>query len=230
MGEKTIIRARDTFRKKFYHKGYNGKRHVLIGFSLFTVFSLLPWFFLESISSKSFFLFALFFIISTFVLYYQHRFPQHRLMKGFKFFFKIHRVHHSFFDYEHMYVKDSNDNLFILFPISFIVSYCLILFPLFSAPFYFLMGWDAFLLATSSACFYFFCHEVIHYLGHTQKDHPLYKIGFVEFLREHHRIHHDRSENPVVNFNMILPLGDYFFKTFKSKSKVQDQSINHGQA
>lgn len=226
---KRIQRARDIFRKKFYNDSYNGTFHVSVGFLLFFLFTTLPWPFVREINIFSLLTFILSFIIFTFALYYQHRFPQHKLMRGFKFFYKIHRVHHSFFDYDHMYVDDQNDNLFILFPISFIISYCLVLFPLFLSPLL-LINPDTFFISLSACCFYFFCHEIIHYLGHTKGSSAIYKNKVVAFLCEHHRIHHDRKEEPVVNFNMILPLGDLIFKTFKTKSKATNQSLNHKQA
>lgn len=217
MNNQRVTKARNIFRKKFYNNGYNGALHTSLSFSLLTVFSVVPWFFLSEVSTLTFFTYIGLFVFCTLVLYYQHRFPQHIPMKGFRFFFKIHRVHHSFFNYENMYVRNANDNLFILFPVSFILGYCLILFPVVASPFYYFFGLDIFLLAYSSACFYFFCHETIHYLGHTQSSHFIYKNRLISFLREHHRIHHSDREESVTNFNMILPIGDILFETYKTE-------------
>ena len=217
MKNQRVTKARDIFRKKFYNNSYNGALHAILSFTLLFFFSVAPWFALSGISTKTILIYSGLFVFCTLVLYYQHRFPQHIPMKGFHFFYKIHRVHHSFFNYENMFVRNANDNLFILFPVSFILGYCLILFPIIASPFYYFFGLDIFLLACSSACFYFFCHEMIHYLGHTESNHFIYQNSFISFLREHHRIHHSDREEAVTNFNMILPFGDMLFETYQKE-------------
>lgn len=60
---------------------------------------------------------------------------------------------------------------------------------------------------------FFFVYETIHAICHFPANSKAFKIPGLWFLREHHRIHHNKSLMGKWNFNIVFPLWDWILKT-----------------
>lgn len=120
--------------------------------------------------------------------------------------------HHHFFTAVHMAVDDVEDVRWVLFPpwalpllVVTILPYFLILRLTVSAQ----VGW----LFVLTVIAYYGAYEVLHTLAHVPPTHPLGGLGPVRAVTRHHRIHHDPALMRGWNFNFVVPLGDWLFRT-----------------
>ncbi len=150
------------------------------------------------------------FLGSAFV-YWFHRYVLHRPTRLFYFAYEKHTLqHHRFFDYEHI-TRDERDDLHaMLFPwwsglpllaLSYGVS--LGLTPV--------LGENVALLSMFMMNGYFGLYELVHTVSHLPDEHVLARLPVLSFLREHHRLHHEPALMGKHNFNVVIPLFDWWF-------------------
>ena len=58
-------------------------------------------------------------------------------------------------------------------------------------------------------------YEWMHLSFHTPKDHWVNGIPAISWMRCHHTIHHQKAIMTKVNFNIVFPLSDIIFKSFR---------------
>ncbi len=71
------------------------------------------------------------------------------------------------------------------------------------------------------ATLYYILFEYIHIVMHSTKDHWFKRTKWFKFLTEHHHLHHCNWNK---NFNLVIPLGDYLFKTLARTMDNKEQS------
>lgn len=70
--------------------------------------------------------------------------------------------------------------------------------------------WAPLIVFSTVATLYYIMFEYIHVVMHSTKPHWFKETRWFKFLTEHHHLHHCGWGK---NFNLVLPLGDYLFKT-----------------
>jgi hypothetical protein len=149
-------------------------------------------------------------LFGSWFVYWFHREVLHRPRPWAKFAYKRHTLeHHRFFDYEHI-TNDSFDDLKItLFPwwaggslaiLAYGISFAL-------TP---LLGANAAHLVMFMSTFYMALYESVHTVSHLPDGHFLTRLPVLSFLREHHRLHHDPALMGKYNFNIVIPLFDWW--------------------
>ncbi len=213
-------RYRDYFRKEVIPKYYYGPFHVLLNIFLLLGVIIFSATQIKLPSILEIITLPLMLIVGNLVVFVIHKYPLHRPIKFFMSPYNIHsKMHHQFFTDKHI-VYDSHRDFYILFfppevVISFVFIFCpisLFLMSVFislNVAYFFIMG----------AAIYFILYEVFHYASHLPIDHPLLKIPFFLYMREHHRIHHDPTLMRDYNFNIVYPLSDWLFKTIYKAPK-----------
>lgn len=107
------------------------------------------------------------------------------------------------------FAKEEELKEYHLFETSFMPILWMLHAPVFYG-FYLLLGsWASFGIAAGTAA-YVLAYELLHWHIHCPDDFAFRDSRWFRFLTEHHRRHHNRSD---INFNVVLPLADYMFKT-----------------
>lgn len=212
-------RIRNNLREKWVGQKYSPRVHLSLAIIILSLASVIPWFFLQQLGGGSILIFCSLFLTCNVLVYCLHRFPQHRKLKFLGFLFFIHSIHHQFFSYESIHVDTKKDWVFVVFPISIILSYCLIIFPLAAATIYTTTNLDVALLAYSAAAFYFLMHESIHLSAHYQLNGFFFNSKLLKRLNSLHQIHHRRGSGPKLgNYNVVIPFADILFGTLRTKN------------
>ncbi|PKM21861.1 MAG: sterol desaturase, partial [Gammaproteobacteria bacterium HGW-Gammaproteobacteria-14] len=124
--------------------------------------------------------------------------------------------HHPFFTHEDYTINSLRDLRVVLFPAFLLVAVTLLIAiplgltvrALFGSS---ELGWA---MAGGVLLAYLF-YEWVHLCDHLPDSNPLTRLPLIQYLRQHHRHHHDPSGRDS-NFNVTLPISDWLLGT-KSK-------------
>ncbi len=214
MSHETNLQYRERFRKEEIPGWYSGPLHVffnaatLIGLCLYCAFRM------QDLTLAEWLVFPLTMLIGTLSVYLIHRFPLHHNYWFFPYAYKVHtKMHHQFYTYDDIVYDNPRDFYILFFPIEVVLGHALIYSPLA----FFLVAWVAtanagYMFVLGSAV-YFMLYEILHYISHLPDNHPILKIGYFNFMREHHRLHHDPKIMNIKNFDIVLPLFDWITGT-----------------
>lgn len=204
-----VKQYREKFRKEKIQKWYSGFVHmfgvlaILIGALIFLSLQLssVLWWELLAIPAS--------FLVCNLVEYIAHRYPMHNKMKFMGFIYKKHTVdHHLFYTSDHMKFDGWNDFKVVLFPwwsaVLFLGAIATPITVVFGALSTLNMG----VLFGMTVICYYVMYETFHFMCHASDT-------FAKTLGRHHTIHHDTSLMRHVNFNVIFPIFDIVFGTFK---------------
>jgi hypothetical protein len=154
----------------------------------------------------------IFFLLCSLLEYLEHRWLLHRRTRLGAAAFRIHTLeHHRFFTDRDYRPDGSRDWAFILFPPGLVVGYMLVLVPLFGAAAWFALSPNSGLIVGATGAVYFLLYEVIHFASHIGEAMPGWPL--FRRLAEHHRTHHRAELMNDRNFNVVLPLFDWIFRT-----------------
>ncbi len=207
---------RDEFRKTI-PRWYRGGLHALFTYGTSVIVVALCWSRVRAVAWWEPLSVPLFFLLAGFIEHCEHRWLLHRNSWLGRGAFRIHTLeHHRFFNYEDFQPEDKRDYGFILFPPLLVVGYMLVLVPAFGAAFYFLVSPNVGFFVAGTGALYFFCYEVIHLASHLGDRFPV-KWRWLQWMGEHHRIHHNTELMTTHNFNVVLPLYDALFGTLETK-------------
>ncbi len=199
------IKYKNTYGKYWKRNLYHYPLFVLLMSSI--VFVCI--YFISSVTLLELILIPTTFLISNFVEYIMHRFPMHRPYNFLKKIYHKHTInHHLYFREENMYIEEKEDlsaipvpwetaSIFLLFialPLSILCG--------------FILTTNAGLIFLSTAISYYLVYETMHLLIHTSK--TINKIFGVN-----HTIHHNTRYMRNYNFNVIFPICDVIFGTYK---------------
>lgn len=179
--------------------------------------SWLAFTFLDSVQTLEIFIVPFIaFLIANFVEYALHRWPLHNKYKGFEIPFHLHMVHHKAFDEKAYTIKKFADLERIIFPPLVLNLLALFVAPLFSGLAWLFWGKNSALIFFISIMAYYLLMQVIHVICHLDRKHSVTRWFFLSFLWKHHSNHHDSEWAKKYNFNFIIPVADYVFKTKKN--------------
>ena len=155
-------------------------------------------------------------ILGNLTVYLVHRFPMHRKFNALNFIFRNHTLmHHYLFDENSMEYENTHDfKMILLSPILIFIVLILLILPtqfLFSCLFTDNVGY----LFSMVSTLYMGVYEWMHLSFHTPKDHWANGIPGVFWMRRHHTVHHQKTIMSQVNFNIVFPLSDVIFKSFR---------------
>ncbi len=163
-----------------------------------------------------FLVFLLSLLLGNVGVYLIHRYPLHQRLPGASYAFKVHSLwHHVFYKIEAMELEEERDAFILFFPPSVVFIFSFIAIPLIIWVVSSLIGPAvAFSFAFGSA-FYFFLYEVLHFISHLPADSKILRFWWFKIMWHHHRLHHDPKIMDQVNFNIVFPLCDYVFRTYR---------------
>lgn len=170
--------------------------------------------------------FVVAFVYSSYGEYILHRYIMHRPLFGFMYPVNAHaKVHHTLFSYDATYhcakaeykrkITMARWNALVIVPVGFM--------PFHPYTFYLYLesGWTALTIAGTylvAGFMYYGIYEWIHWCMHNPKDRALERWPLFRKLNGHHLLHH---RFPNSNFNVVLPLFDWAFKTLLQRSPVK---------
>lgn len=145
-----------------------------------------------------------------------HRFVMHRRQPFLPFPYELHAVsHHGLFGADETYhAQDEHMKEHVTF-----VFRDYVLLTLANLPVY--LGAELLLGAPIAAgCLlatlaYLQAFNSLHWAWHVPSDTWLQRTRLFRWMKERHRLHHGRPDN---NFNLVLPIADLVFRTFRSPS------------
>lgn len=154
------------------------------------------------------------FIFASLVEYIAHKFPLHRPIKPLTKAYLEHTIrHHHFYTHDAIEFEEPRDFFQVFFPVW---GVALIQYGV-GLPASLLVGElispnSGYLFMIVGSMF-FFIYETIHMICHLKTTHWAFKIPGLLFIREHHRIHHHKGKMGRYNFNIVLPIWDFFLGT-----------------
>lgn len=204
-------RYRKAFRHKVIPSYYKGSLHVLI-FSMLELAAIIligqmiEW----NIYSPLYILGSL--IYATTFTYFLHRFMLHRPVTGFKWAYKMHHWHHTFYKATHMEYDNLDDVYMLLMPpwlqlfyyaiyLPLLVLVLLLVFPEFIVM-HFVFGFTL----------WYGIYELVHWIEHLSPAHILMQNKISQWLRQHHIVHHSKLKDKA-NFGIVEPSWDYILRT-----------------
>ena len=200
---------------------YLGPRHA----GLVSVFGLACiWLFAAQLQNPSLwqasaFVFAL--LLGNLTEYLAHRYLGHHRRAWAGLFYQRHTLeHHHFFTEDAMTFRDHKDWRVILFPFYLIVAITLLL----ALPAHLFLSHLEYtnlgaFFAMGVLCSYLL-YEVLHFSYHLPLTHPVYRLRGMRYLRALHQLHHSHAHMRDYNFNLVYPLCDHLFGTYKAPEKI----------
>lgn len=150
-------------------------------------------------------------LFGSYFVYWFHRFVLHRPRWWARFAYQRHTLeHHRFFDYDHITADERNDLHITLFPWWSGASLAMASY-LGTLAFTPWVGPNVPHLVMLMSALYLMLYEFVHTVSHLPSTHPLTRVPVLSFLREHHRLHHDPALMGKHNFNVVIPLFDWWF-------------------
>jgi hypothetical protein len=204
-------RYRNAFRKKVIPWYYRGSLHVTF-FSIIQIMALIIvgtriiW----NIQSVMIVVSSLFY--ATTFTYFLHRFLLHRPIPGFKWAFKMHHWHHTFYKSHRMEYDKIDDVYMLLMPPWIQVFYYAVYLPALTL-IVMQMFSEAYVLPfIFGLTLWYGIYELVHWIEHLPSGHITMKLPLMRKLRDHHVIHHSKLKDEA-NFGIVEPSWDYIFKT-----------------
>ncbi len=149
-----------------------------------------------------------------------HRFLMHRPLGGFDYAYVAHALtHHRIFKADHTYhlIEEKTKHTI---PMAWWNGPILILIS--GIPFdlvgWYMRTWTVPVTAAVVIGLYYGTYEYIHWCMHLPRERNVERTGIFFRLNGHHLLHHRYMNR---NFNVVLPLADFFLGTLLLRSKVR---------
>ena len=199
---------------------YSGPRHLATTISVSLAVALLCALMLDSVTTTEWLTIPLTFLYANLSEYLGHRGPMHHRTRFLTAVFERHTIlHHSFFTDEAPSFDSSKDFKAVLFPPVLLIFFISAFAVPVGAMLYFLVSPNVCYLFVMTAVLYFLNYELLHFAYHTDPDSRIGKLPFLNRLRRHHLIHHNRRLMSRYNFNITYPICDRLFGTrYKDRS------------
>lgn len=168
------------------------------------------------------------FLLGNIVVWTVHKYPLHRRYRYWSYPFDAHTIqHHRYFTYEAITYDSIADYQAIFFPTEVIAGFSFIAQPIFYFGLSPLIGSDLAHFFGACAAGYFLLYEFFHWASHQSESHFLMKLGWINYMREHHRIHHNMKLMGRYNFCIVYPMMDFIMGTKFQGSLVQEKADDH---
>ncbi len=115
------------------------------------------------------------------------------------------------------YAKSDELKEYHLFETSFMPLLWILHLPLFLFV-YWMFGAAASMGVAAGTAFYVFGYETLHWYMHCPDDFIFRDHRWFQFMSEHHRLHHNKSD---INYNVVIPLGDLLLGTFVTSHAIK---------
>jgi hypothetical protein len=209
-----VAAYRADFRTQHIAARYSGWRHlalVTLAVSAGIAFCVAK---LHELQARELWVLPAAFCFANVIEYLAHRWLMHVPRRGLGALYRRHTgQHHRFFTADAMGTDSIRDFAIILFP-PFVVVFFL---GLVAGPAALglarVLGANSGLLFGACALAYFMFYEWMHLAAHLPPTSRLGRLPGVEFVREHHRLHHDPRRMRACNFNITVPLTDTLLST-----------------
>jgi hypothetical protein len=209
---KKLRTFREELRSEIIPNYYSAKAHLILLSIIVPITTIFPLLGLK-ISFEGISLFLGTILIINFYFYLIHRFLLHKSVKGFKWCYKMHMIHHRLYDEKNMQYEKLNDIYMLLMPPAITFLYYIIMIPFIYFISTVLFSRDLAMFSISGAFFFWGLYELNHFIEHLNQNNPIFKINFFKYIRTHHEKHHNHKLMNKVNFDIALGFKDYLFKT-----------------
>ncbi|MCO4794358.1 MAG: sterol desaturase family protein [Bacteriovoracaceae bacterium] len=202
------------FRENGIPKTYNPILHV--AFNIGTLLALIVWnmSFVTEWNWEVFSILGTSLIIGNLVVYLLHKYPLHRRMKLWSFPYDAHTVeHHRYFTYDNPVYNSPFDFFAVFFPWFVVLGFALVAQPIFYFSTKFFIGPELAHVFAGATAGYFLLYEFVHWSCHLREDHPLLKVGWLNYMWKFHRVHHNQRLMNSYNFSIVYPLFDILMGT-----------------
>lgn len=205
------FRKKSQLERKFV---LSGNQHFIANISFaFSVMSL-SWLMVNHLTWQMLLMFPFAVLTGTLVEYWGHRALLHVHRPAFKTPYKEHTLsHHFYFTHESIEMEKEEDLNFILFNITGLVFFVIIVGGALSVIIGILAGKDYGLFFMGLCGLYFLTYELFHTIYHLPLSHVVFRVKLFRDLRNHHLIHHDQRFMNSHNFGIITSFWDRVFKT-----------------
>lgn len=209
-----VMSYREVYRNKAIPGGYHGVENVFINVFICLLISIIGVINVDAISFNSILIIISTFLLFNVVEYCFHRWLSHN--NDMKKSFCRHVIeHHGFFDDNNMSSEQGRDIHVTILPTKTIIIYNIAAL-IFGGVITFFFGFSEGLIAIVSVSINILILDMFHYYYHL--DNNIYsrvmdRIPFMRTLKEHHRLHHKKSQMFLCNFNITFPLCDVVFRT-----------------
>ena len=214
MALQTVEQFRAEYRERYISQHYSGPLHLATTVSVSLLIALLSAMMLEEISPLEWLTMPLTFLYANLCEYLGHRGPMHNKTRFLGLIFRRHAIeHHSFFTDKAATYDTTQDFKAVLFPLIMLLFFngCFAL-PI-GALLYFLISSNVAFLFVLTAILYFLNYELLHFAYHMDPQTWIGRLPFMDRLRKHHILHHNRRLMTRYNFNITYPICDYLFGT-----------------
>lgn len=214
MKELNTHHYREWYQKEKRPKLYHPFLHLGFNFGVLLVLIMVHFSFVDNWNIYSFIALMGIFIFGNITVWFVHKFPLHHRLKFWSFPYEAHTVeHHRYFTADAITYDSYQDYVAIFFPSMVIASFALLAQPgIYFGARYFL-GNDLAHILAGGAAGYFLLYEMFHWASHLSADHVLMNLGWIKYMREHHRIHHDTRLMNKYNFCIVYPMMDILMGT-----------------
>jgi len=160
-------------------------------------------------------------VLGNLTIYLIHRFPLHIKYKVIdKETFHPHSVvHHHFYTKDNYQVNNPIDAHSIFFPPSVIMIFTFVIIPVLYLILNLVLPHNILFLTLGMGAMYFVLYETVHFASHLPEGHWALKIPHFKRMKAYHKTHHNLSLMTEYNFNIVFPLFDYVFGTYKKVDK-----------
>ena len=213
----TVQQARSAFRERRISPGYSGRLHLATTVSVSLLVAIGCAMMLDNVRVLEWLTIPLTFLYANLSEYLGHRGPMHNRTRFLAAVFERHTIeHHAFFTDEAPCFESTRDYKAVLFPpiLLFFFIGCFAV-PV-GALLYYLVSPNVCFLFVLTAILYFLNYELLHFAYHTDSESWLGRLPFINQLRQHHIIHHNKKLMTRCNFNISYPICDRLFGTYFS--------------
>lgn len=192
----------------------SGNQHFGVNICFAFSVMLISWLMINHFTWQMLIMLPLAVLIGTLVEYLGHRFLLHVHRPAFKTPYKEHTLsHHFYFTHEAIEKETEADLNFILFNITGLVFFVIVVGGGLSFLTGLLAGSDYGFFFMGLCGLYFLTYELFHTIYHLPMNHFVFRLKLFRSLRQHHLIHHDQRYMNTHNFGIITTIWDRVFRT-----------------
>ncbi len=195
----------------------NQKSHFIIFYTLIFTIAGMVWSasYLQGVQPLEWSVIPFTFFIANLIEYCIHRWPLHRRYRITGFMLSKHMIHHNYFDENEYTLKKYADYVALVFPAIVLNAFTgFVVLPI-ACLLFLIAEKNTALLFIASVMGYYLLMQLIHVATHTDEKHWINSIPGFKYLWRHHHIHHHHSEMLRANYNFIIPVSDWLFRTSK---------------
>jgi hypothetical protein len=204
---------REQYKSKI-HPLYNGPFHIGV---IYVVGAAAIWWCVSRLENATWewLLVIPIFLLSNLFEWWIHKNVMHRLVDVFalRAIYQRHtREHHQYFTDNEMTVDSTREWRIIFFPWRALFTFMAL-----GTPFAFLLGWlinpNAGYILMITIVGQYLIYETFHYCCHVRDNWFVRYMPFINTIRRHHTVHHNKGIMMDINMNLTFPIADWLMGT-----------------